>query len=114
MEIQDIFVNRAGRPRSGWRVTGFAVILFFTILIVFNLVIAVVRGGYGPAADSVLGSSWGFVLQGLVLLIPATVIGWACNKFLEDLPPRALGWAFHKGWLRDLLLGSPGRPLSLL
>ncbi len=113
MEIQDIFLNRAGRPRSGWRVAVFAVLLYFEILISFALVVAVVRPSFGTRADDVLASSWGFVLQGLVLLVPATVIGWACGKLLEDLPPRALGWAFHKGWLKDLLLGSLVGALSL-
>ena len=114
MEIQDIFLNRAGRPRSGWRVAVFAVLLYLAILISFALVVAVVKAIFGPAADGVLDSSWGFVMQGLVLLIPATLVGWACGKLLEDLPPRALGWAFHKGWLRDLLLGSLVGVLSLL
>jgi len=114
MEVQDIFLNRAGRLRSGWRVAIFAVLLYFAILISFMLVVAVVRASFGSRADGVLESNWGFVMQGLVLLIPATVIGWACGKILEDLPPRALGWAFHKGWLRDLLLGSLIGALSLL
>ncbi len=114
MEIQDIFLNRAGRPRSGWRVAVFAVLVYLVILISFTLTVEIVRAIFGSGADDVLSSSWGFVLQGLVLLIPATVIGWACGKLLEDLPPRALGWAFHRGWLRDLLLGSLVGALSLL
>jgi uncharacterized protein len=114
MEIQEIFLNRAGRPRSGWRVAVFAALLFFAIIIIFKLVVAVAGLSFGEAADDVLSSSWGFLLQGLVLLVPATLIGWACGKLLEDLPPRALGWAFHEGWLRDLLLGSLVGALSLL
>lgn len=114
METQDIFLNRAGRPRSGWRVAVFAVLLYVAILLGFALFIAVIRAAFGPAADTLLERNWGFVIQGLALLIPATVIGWACGKLLEDLPPRALGWAFHKGWLRDLLLGSLVGALSLL
>ena len=114
MEIQDIFLNRAGRPRSGWRVAVFAAILYFTIMMAFTLVVYVVRATFGPGADAVLDSNWGFVLQGLVLLVPATVVGWACGKLLEDLPPRALGWGFHSGWLRDLLVGSLVGALSLL
>ena len=114
MEPSDIFLNRAGRMRSGWRLIIFAFLLFFAIQLVFKLAVTVVTAIYGPAADGVLDSNWGFVLQGLVLLVPATLIGWACGKFLEDLPPRALGWTFHKGWLRDLLFGSLVGALSLL
>ncbi|HWS98898.1 MAG TPA: type II CAAX endopeptidase family protein [Pyrinomonadaceae bacterium] len=114
MEIQEIFINRAGRLRSGWRLAVFALILFFAIQLAYMMAVTVVTTVFGPAAPDVLDSSWGFLLQGLVFLVPATLVGWACGKLLEDLPPRALGWGFHKGWLRDLLFGSLVGALSLL
>jgi membrane protease YdiL (CAAX protease family) len=106
MEIQDIFLNRAGRLRSGWRLIIFAVLFYVFAGILLSVLLS---------TDSpVLAGNWGFVVQALVLLIPATLLGWACGKLLEDLPPRALGWSFHQGWLRDLLFGSLIGAASLL
>jgi hypothetical protein len=60
-----------------------------------------------------LGGYWGWVLQAAIYLSAATLIGWACGRLLEDLPPRALGWGFHPGWLRDWLKGSLVGAISL-
>ncbi|HJU53041.1 MAG TPA: hypothetical protein VJ715_00655, partial [Pyrinomonadaceae bacterium] len=106
MEIQEIFINRAGRLRSGWRLAIFGVLLFLTIQFAFMLAVGVVSIIYGQDTPAVLDTNLGFVLQGLIMLVSATLVGWACGKLLEDLPPRALGWGFHQGWLRDLLFGS--------
>jgi membrane protease YdiL (CAAX protease family) len=106
MEVQEIFLNRVGRLRSGWRVCIYALLLYLGIKFTLALALTLFSLMLGSSAEPVLSSNWGFVVQGFVVLIPATLIGWACGKFLEDLPPRALGWAFHQGWLKDLLFGS--------
>jgi membrane protease YdiL (CAAX protease family) len=106
MEIQDIFLNRAGRLRSGWRLGIFALLLYLTIGILFSVL-------YSTATTALAGKA-GFIVQGLVLLVPATLIGWGCGKLLEGLPTRALGWGFTRGWLRDLLFGSLIGAASLL
>jgi membrane protease YdiL (CAAX protease family) len=113
MEIREIFLNRVGRLRSGWRLGIFALLLFLGINIAFTLIEAVFRLIPG-LSSSVLSGYWGFLVQGFILLVPATLLGWACGKFLEDLPPRALGWGFQKGWLKDLLTGSLVGAASLL
>src|SRR5437763_7604783 len=106
MELQDIFLNQAGRLRSGWRLGIYALLLFLSIRLSFALLGVVLAQLPESSVRIILESRWGFVTQALVFLIPATLVGWACGKFLEDLPPRALGWAFTRGWLRDLLYGS--------
>jgi uncharacterized protein len=106
MDIQEIFFNRAGRLRSGWRLAIFALLLYLGIRFSLALAETFFLLLLGPRAATVLGGNWGFVLQGFILLVPATLIGWACGKYLEDLPPRALGWGFTRGWIKDLLLGS--------
>ena len=98
MDIQDIFLNRVGRLRSGWRVAIFALLTYITIGMLYGVLFSLAL----PA----LAGKLGFFVQGLILLVPATVIGWGCGKLLEDLPTRALGWAFTRGWLKDLLTGS--------
>lgn len=105
MENEDIFFNKFGRLRSGLRLLIFAAVVFFTIALLRQL---------GYYAGEILYGNWGFVVQGLIMLVPATVIGWTCGKLLEDLPPRALGWAFLRGWFADFLRGSLVGILSLL
>jgi membrane protease YdiL (CAAX protease family) len=105
MEIEEIFLNKFGRLRSGWRLMIFALVVFFTIAQLFQL---------AHSAGSILEGNWGFVVQALILLIPATVVGWACGHSLEGLPLRALGWAFKRGWFTDFLRGALFGAASLL
>lgn len=114
MEPREIFLNRVGRLRSGWRLVIFALLLFISVQLTFALVGTALPALFGSSAIAFLNSNWGFVVQGLILLVPATLLGWACGKFLEDLPERALGWAFTRGWLKDLLFGSLLGAASLL
>ncbi len=114
MDLQEIFLNRVGRLRSGWRLGIFALLLYFGFKLTVALAETVFILLLGPSAGRVLSGNWGFIVQGFILLVPATLIGWACGKFLEDLPPRALGWGFTRGWLRDLLFGSLIGVVSLL
>jgi membrane protease YdiL (CAAX protease family) len=114
MEFPDIFINDVGRLRSGWR--------FFIFVAVYLLVLTLLGGAFavalslalGPAAEAFQQTGWSFAAQALLLFVSAALVGWGCNKFLEDLPWRALGWAFHRGWLRDWLAGSLVGALSLL
>jgi membrane protease YdiL (CAAX protease family) len=48
------------------------------------------------------------------ILFSAFVVGWACGALLEELPFRALGCAPHRGWLKNLALGSGLGTASLL
>lgn len=109
-----ILFNRAGRLRSGWRLVIFAVLAYLGVQLAFALTGAALSLLFGSSAQDVLNSRWLFLAQSLIFLVPATLIGWACGKFLEDLPLRALGWGFTPGWLRDLLTGSLIGMLSLL
>ena len=114
MEFQDIFINRVGRLRSGWRLGIFAVLLYLGFKLTLALAEILFILLFGSSAGEVLSGNWGFIVQGFIFLIPATLLGWACGKFLEDLPPRALGWGFTRGWFRDLLFGSLIGVVSLL
>ncbi len=114
MTIQEILLNRAGRLRSGWRLAVYAFLLYLGIRFFAALVITFLSFILGSSAAAILSGSWGFLVQAFIVLVPATLIGWACGKFLEDLPPRALGWGFHRGWLKDLLLGSVIGTVSLV
>ena len=102
-----IFFNSAGRLRSVWRFTvfGFAFLVAFVafyLFVRFSMALVLSPAAHGRVYESNLE----FVLQGVLILVVASLVGWLCGYALEDLPWRALGWALHRGWVRDLLLGS--------
>ena len=102
MQIGEIFFNRFGRLRSGWR---FAVFLFlFTFF-------GVLSGGIiellfkKSGVDFEINTVNFILLNSTVSFITALLIGWLCGKYLENLPFRALGLWFTKNWLKDFGLG---------
>jgi membrane protease YdiL (CAAX protease family) len=105
--MQDIFYNHARRVRSVWRLAIFAVAFYIArggllISTLFGLALVL------PAKTHnwlLVESNWGFVIQAAVFFIPAAVVGLGCGYVLEDLPWRALGWATHRGWIRDAVFG---------
>lgn len=108
MNLLDIVINSAGRIRSGWRFViyllayTFAVIFFSAILLGL---LAVIFGR--PAAENFFGlGPQGVLRQGIFTLVIATLIGSVCGLFLEGLPFKAIGWGLHRGWLKDLIVGS--------
>ncbi|MDT5294449.1 MAG: protease family protein [Acidobacteriota bacterium] len=105
--MYDIFYNSAGRLRSVWRLIIFGIALFITFETLFigvelGSALVLPRATYRWLF---VESNWGFVIQSVVFFIPAAIIGWGCGYAFEDLPWRALGWALHRGWLRDTLFG---------
>jgi membrane protease YdiL (CAAX protease family) len=105
--MADFFYNRAGRLRSVWRLAVFAVAYLVAVSAGFTgadvaLALVLPRDVYRWL---VVESGWGFIIQSFVLYVPAVLVGWGCARVLEDLPWRSLGWALHKGWLRDTLFG---------
>ena len=105
--MTDFFYNRAGRLRSVWRLAVFTVAYLAAVTAAFaatNLALALILP---PATYRwlLIESSWGWVIQSVTLFIPAALIGWGCAYILEELPWRSLGWALHRGWLRDTFVG---------
>ena len=104
--MRKIFVNEYGRLRSGWRL----LLYFLTIIAVSLLLTVVLRAGYALVIRTGLALPRAtFVyemLYRLSLLAAALIAGYLCARFLEGLPWRSLGLTFHRGWLRDLLIGS--------
>lgn len=117
MTSRNAFTDDEGRLRSGWRFLVF-IILWFLVFSVLGAVIYVARSFVSAeqraAIRALLGSNFGFIAQSLLLLLVATVVGCWCLRVLEGLPSRALGWAIHRGWTRDLLLGAIVGGASLL
>jgi membrane protease YdiL (CAAX protease family) len=106
MEAYNFFLNDEGHLRSGWRLAIF-VISFFICAQLSQVILLWGIGGVlqRPTLD-VAVSNWGFVAGHGALLISAGLVGWACGALLEELPLRALGCLPHRGWLRNLGIGS--------
>ena len=106
MDLKQVFINSAGRPRSGWR------------LLIFVLLVVVLFFILGAAAKLVLefavhwapSSGLAHYLENLIFraisLVVALAAGFICTRWLEGLPWRALGLWFHTRWLRDFFFGS--------
>jgi hypothetical protein len=102
MNPAEIFINRTGRLRSGWR------------FLIFLLSFLFLGSFVGLIAKNILsnlemeysfGSMLFISLNGSVSFVLAVLLGWLCGRYFEDLPFRALGVWFTKNWLKDLLLG---------
>jgi hypothetical protein len=113
METYNFFLNKHGRLRSGWRVGIFIVAFAVVAKLIETILVASIALAFESSGEEALNGYAGFFVQGLILFTAAAVVGWACGALLEELPMRALGWARHKGWLRDFFLGSVIGSLSL-
>ncbi len=102
MKPAEIFIDRDGRIRSGWRsiIYLLAVSFFLSVLGVgLNALLFYLPIGFSQ--DSLLG----FLFPNAILLSVALSVGWLCGKFLENLPFRALGAWLTKKWLKDFTFG---------
>lgn len=107
MNFSDLFINPFGRLRSGWRLLAYAFAYYFILIAVsvfIGVVFALVLGTKN--AEKFFDSQTGFLFNGLLTLSIATLLGWLLGFFFEDLPFKAIGWGFHRGWLKDFIVGS--------
>ena len=105
MEVSNFFVGDDGHLRSGWRATFFLAV-FLVVGLVFQGAAAVLTWVTSGMRTGIWVSTWPFLIGSLVLLGAATLVGWGCGAVFEELPFRAFGWSAHRGWLRNVALGS--------
>ena len=106
MDLKQVFINSAGRLRSGWRL-----LIFVLILVILSIFFgAVTRKAFGLLVHFAPSSGVARYLENftfrLIFLLVALLAGFICTRFLEGLPWRALGLWFHARWAHDFLLGS--------
>ena len=106
MDLKQVFINSAGRLRSGWRL-----LIFVLILVILSIFFgAVTRKAFGLLVQFVPSSGVARYLENfifrMIFLLVALSAGFICTRFLEGLPWRTLGLWFHARWARDFLLGS--------
>ncbi|HEU4766301.1 MAG TPA: CPBP family intramembrane glutamic endopeptidase [Pyrinomonadaceae bacterium] len=106
MGLHTILINEFGRLRSGWRL-----LLYVFAFIAASFLVATVAGGAYLVGRAVYPS---FPYPGYVAdlifrfstLCAALIAGYLCVRLFEGLPWRSLGLTLHKGWVRDLVIGS--------
>jgi uncharacterized protein len=103
--MNEIFQNELGRIRSGWRATIFAVIFLFFSSMFGAALVGFVTILTQDEDLTFLNSPAGMMITSSITLLLATIIGLICGKVFEDLPSKALGWAFHKSWVLQSFLG---------
>lgn len=106
MDLKQVFINSAGRLRSGWRLLSFVL-----ILVILSLLFGAVTKKASEVAVQFVPSSGvaryleNFIFR-VIFLIVALLAGFICTRWLEGLPWRALGLWLHAKWARDFLVGS--------
>jgi membrane protease YdiL (CAAX protease family) len=107
VSMSDLFYNNAGRVRSVWRLAAFVAAYLAVTTAAFLLTDFAARLLLpGQAYKLFFEGAPGFAIQSILLFVTAAAVGWGCALVLEELPWRSLGWALHRGWLRDTLLGT--------
>jgi CAAX protease family protein len=105
MDLLALFVNTAGRLRSGWRVVLFTLIYFGVFFLLGSIARVIVAAAWNLNVGDRLGQHLQDLSFRLILAGAALGAGWITGRLLEGLPWRALGLTLHQGWLRDLWLG---------
>ncbi len=98
-----LFSNpQTGLLRSGWRVLAFACIALLPRLATALVTIPETAPKDTEAVFEVSGA---MIAVYLALIAWVALVSWFCLRFLERLRFGALGYALHRGWWRDVLLG---------
>jgi len=106
MEAYNFFIDREGHLRSGWRLAIFLVAFLICLQVTQFLLLVALSTALHRSTIEIGQTLWGVVASHGAILISALVIGWACQALLEELPFAALGCSVHRGWFRNLLIGS--------
>jgi len=106
MELKKLFINSAGRLRSGWRLAVFVVAYIVCLFLLTSAVRVVYAAWIYFALDVKLGFYVQDVVYRLIILASGLAAGYLCARLLEGLPWRSLGLSLHAGWFRDLLVGT--------
>jgi hypothetical protein len=102
MNFETIFLNEAGRLRSGWRFAIFMISFVLTTIVVIGVAAAVLMNlPVGFTQNSLLS----FVVQFSISAAVVIFFGWLYGRIFEDVPFKALGLWVTKGWFKNLVWG---------
>jgi membrane protease YdiL (CAAX protease family) len=106
MNLKQVFINPAGRLRSGWRVLIFVLLLMILLLLLGLAAQLISKLAIRLAPSRAVAHYLENLVLRLALLFAALLAGYICTRWLEGLPGRALGLWPHPKWLRDFVVGS--------
>src|SRR5688572_7360409 len=106
MGLQTILFNNHGRLRSGWRLALYVIALFAFSFVLTALLRVAYLAGNRFFSSLPFVDVWVNAVFRLGELGAALAAGYVCVRLLEGLPWRSLGLTLHKGWGRDLIVGS--------
>ena len=106
MGLHSILINEFGRLRSGWRL-----VLYVLAFIAASFLVATIAGAGYLAARAIYPSFphphyFADLIFRFSTLCAALIAGYLCVRLFEGLPWRSLGLTRHKGWMRDLIIGT--------
>jgi CAAX protease family protein len=104
--LYKVFLNSAGRLRSGWRLGIFVGIYVFLTFILTAAVRLIYALGINVAPGMRSVPHVADLAFRLIVLVTSLGAGYICARLLEGLPWRSLGLTLHTRWLRDLIVGS--------
>jgi membrane protease YdiL (CAAX protease family) len=106
MDLYSIVFNKFGRLRSGWRLAIyiFAFIALTILLETFLRVVYAVGRTFIPSVPH--AGYYANLMFRFSLLAAGLGAGYFCGRFFEGLPWRSLGLTLHRGWPRDLIIGT--------
>jgi len=114
MEAYNFFLDRNRHLRSGWRLAIFAVAFIVCVQVTQALFLYLLSVVLHRSIFDLANSNWSVGAGHGSILFSGLLLGWACGALLEELPFGALGCAPHRGWIRNLFLGSILGGASLL
>jgi uncharacterized protein len=106
MEGYNFFIDRNGHLRSGWRLAIFCVTFYVCLEVTQLFLLFALSTLLHRSVTEVNSSLWSVVSGHGAILFSSFFVGWACGALLEDLPLSGLGCSPHRGWLKNLLIGS--------
>lgn len=111
MKMNDLIFGDDGKLRSGLRFAVFVAAFVFAGLVFGSAAITILSA---ISVSTQPGTAVFLVVNGLVSLAVALVVGWLCGKYLEGLPFSALGASPIGHWLRNLIVGLVGGGLTFV
>ncbi len=111
MQLSTLFFNPRSRLlRCGWRALVFSAIAWLPGLATLFYSSSKQAG----SRETVFIPDWAMVIVYCALIIWVGLVSWLCLHFLERLRFASLGYAFYRGWWRDLLFGCAIGALMIL
>ena len=106
MDASKLFLNDAGRLRSGLRLALFVLVYLVLLFLISTIVRVVYAGGIYLLPNLKAGFYIEDLAYRLIILTTSLGAGYFCARLIEGLPWRSLGLSFHTRWFKHLLLGT--------